>query len=190
MGSDSLKFEYFIYPALKELANARDPERRLQLRALIAANIYSPELLNTPVEGLDVDQLLALLSPEPEKSDEDLIIDSFIEKFGKPGQKELDSPLLPDTAEGLLPQDKTVLDTPVAQENDPKDQSSLPPRKEEKNVDDWLETVKKMVKNADYRGAIAFINEKYLNNPEKSIYFADQIRFIKKMMLNEERKSN
>ena len=51
-----------------------------------------------------------------------------------------------------------------------------------------LEDAKELVKKRDYEGALAIMEEIYLNNPKKSVYFADQIRFIRKMMINESKK--
>ena len=42
-----------------------------------------------------------------------------------------------------------------------------------------------MIKNGNYRKALQIITELSLNNPEKSIYFADQMRFLKKLIINE-----
>ncbi len=43
-----------------------------------------------------------------------------------------------------------------------------------------------MVKNKNYRKALEIITELSLNNPKKSIYFAYQIRFLKKLIKNQE----
>ena len=40
-------------------------------------------------------------------------------------------------------------------------------------------------KNHNYQPALEIIMQLNLNNPEKSIYFADQIRFLRKLILNE-----
>ena len=174
-----MEFKYFIYPALKELEAGATPERRHRLRAMIASNIYSPDLLKKPMEGLDIKDILSgKRQAKPGTTDNDLIIDSFIEKFGRPGQKEPDTPLLPPAEES--PQSDYF--SAISSQQEKKTE-------EPENESKWLENVKKLVKNADYEGAIAFIKENYLNNPEKSIYFADQIRFIKKMMLNERKKA-
>ncbi|MDE7179993.1 MAG: hypothetical protein K2N88_02185 [Muribaculaceae bacterium] len=44
-----------------------------------------------------------------------------------------------------------------------------------------------MVKNKNYRKALEIINELSLNNPKKSIYFAYQIRFLEKLIKNQEK---
>ena len=41
---------------------------------------------------------------------------------------------------------------------------------------------KMMIKNGNYQKAIEIITEISLNNPKKSVYFADQIRFLKKLI--------
>ena len=43
---------------------------------------------------------------------------------------------------------------------------------------------KLMIKNGNYAKALEIIETLYLNNPEKSVYFADQIRFLRKLILN------
>lgn len=42
-----------------------------------------------------------------------------------------------------------------------------------------------MIKNGNYRKALEIITDLSLNNPEKSIYFADQMRFLRKLIINE-----
>lgn len=47
--------------------------------------------------------------------------------------------------------------------------------------------VKVLVKNRNYSKAIELFRPE-LENPEKSIYFADQIRFLRKLIINENKK--
>ncbi len=44
---------------------------------------------------------------------------------------------------------------------------------------------KVMIKNGNYSKALEIITELNLKNPKKSIYFADQIRFLKKLIANQ-----
>ncbi|HBC20619.1 MAG TPA: hypothetical protein DC009_00615 [Porphyromonadaceae bacterium] len=45
-----------------------------------------------------------------------------------------------------------------------------------------------MIKNRNYSKALEIIQAISLNNPEKSAYFADQIRFLKKLIINDNNK--
>lgn len=45
-----------------------------------------------------------------------------------------------------------------------------------------------MIKNGNYEKALEIITQLSLNNPKKNIYFADQIRFLKKLILNKSKK--
>ncbi len=47
-----------------------------------------------------------------------------------------------------------------------------------------------LIKNHDYEGALEIIMHLSLNNPKKSIYFADQIRFLRKLILNQSKQNN
>ena len=44
-----------------------------------------------------------------------------------------------------------------------------------------------MIKKGNYRKAMEIITELSLNNPKKSIYFADQMRFLQKLIANQEK---
>ena len=46
-----------------------------------------------------------------------------------------------------------------------------------------------MIKNGNYRKALEIITELSLKNPKKSIYFADQMRFLHKLIENQDRKA-
>lgn len=45
-----------------------------------------------------------------------------------------------------------------------------------------------MIKNHNYTKALEIISDLHLKNPEKSVYFADQIRFLRKLIVNESKK--
>jgi hypothetical protein len=44
-----------------------------------------------------------------------------------------------------------------------------------------------MIKNGNYTKALEIITELNLANPKKSVYFADQIRFLKKLIINQQK---
>jgi len=46
------------------------------------------------------------------------------------------------------------------------------------------------IKNHNYQSALEIIQRLILINPEKSIYFADQIRFLRKLIVNEAKKQH
>ena len=48
----------------------------------------------------------------------------------------------------------------------------------------------KLIINQQYKEAIEIIERRNLNNPKKNIYFADQIRFLKKLMTISKNKNN
>ena len=56
------------------------------------------------------------------------------------------------------------------------------------SLDVIMERVKFLVKNRNYDEALQIMEAFYLNNPKKSVYFADQIRFLRKLKLNESKK--
>lgn len=47
---------------------------------------------------------------------------------------------------------------------------------------------KVMIKNGNYTKALEIISDLSLSNPQKMIYFADQIRFLKKLIINQKYK--
>ena len=57
------------------------------------------------------------------------------------------------------------------------------PRHKEPELSETLAKV--MIKNGNYSKALEIITELNLKNPKKSIYFADQIRFLKKLIANQ-----
>lgn len=56
---------------------------------------------------------------------------------------------------------------------------------EKKPVSPEEMSLSELVGNGLYADAIEIIERRSLNNPEKSIYFASQIRFLRKLMINE-----
>ena len=169
-----MKYPYFVYPALVELKQNPTPEKAAELKKFIAVNVGDTETLARLIGNLDEDINNFYPDQMAVQLTTDDTIDSFIEKFGK-------------SASGGETVDSILSDAHVASDYftaDKREKPETPPELPE----DPMEKVKKMVKNRDYEGAVEIMESIYLNNPKKSIYFADQIRFIRKMMINERKK--
>lgn len=96
-----------------------------------------------------------------------------------------------DPADSFYPSEKpeatsteTTIDTFIEKFSKPKR------RKREEPEQYSMEDVKNLVKNKEYARALCIMEQFYLNNPKKSVYFADQIRYIRKLMFNEQSKNN
>lgn len=195
-------YPYFIYPAIVELKTCKDPERIARLKEFIATNVGEREALYALIGDPDDNLKKFYHSSGDSRRSEDASIDSFIAKFGGSSlsadiplfQEEITlSPLLSDNSTRT---EKISEESPLSDDissekvasptEDKKTQSEV--IKEEQNGENELERVKILVKNRKYEEALAIMEDFYLNNPKKSVYFADQIRFIRKMMLNERKK--
>ncbi len=197
------KYPYYILPDIKALAAERDPERIRLHRRRIAANIGDPDALRAILGDATEDfQDFYGTSALPSLSTADTI-DSFLERFGKREEdaREDEEPLVPvappaiDYASILekeaeeigeladIPADSTLgaIDAFLSQQPAPRIKPKKEPKEDEKPS--LTESFAKiMIKNGNYKRALEIITEISLNNPEKSIYFADQIRFLKKVI--------
>ena len=131
---------------------------------------------------------------KPELSTEDTI-DEFIGKFGGknapkaeiPEEVPIEAPAV-DYASQLLqmeeapmPEDDTasLLDSFLKPEQAP---APKPIENPAEPVIGEQALVKIMVKNGNYQKALEIITELNLKNPKKSVYFADQMRFLQKLI--------
>ena len=95
-----------------------------------------------------------------------------------------------DPADGFYPTEQPVATSTESTIDTFIEKFSKPKRKKREEPEEYsMEDVKNLVKNKEYARALDIMEQFYLNNPKKSVYFADQIRFIRKLMLNEQSKS-
>ncbi len=195
-------FPYYIIPDIEALAYERDPELLRRHRRRIAANVGDPDALKSILGEASEDfQDFYGISSRPVLTTADTI-DSFLEKFGSkmeimeeaeehipvtPPAIDYASILEKEEAESgtpsLLTADDTLgaIDAFLSQQPAPRIKPKKSPKEEEKPS--LTESFAKiMIKNGNYKRALEIITQISLNNPEKSIYFADQIRFLKKVI--------
>lgn len=172
---DLNKHPYFIYPLVMALREgAVDKEEVARLRRIIAANVGDIPSLRI-ILGIDSEEFAGFY-PDMEKTTISTVdtIESFLSKFGNPN-----APIPPVAAE------ITGSTLQEAEENSPTTTSGdFSENISPKPVISEIEA-RKMIKNHNYQRALEIIMQLSLNNPEKSIYFADQIRFLRKLILNE-----
>ncbi len=195
------RFPYYVIPDIEALAVERDPERLRLHRRRIAACIGDPDALRAILGDASEDfQDFYGTSDLPTLSTADTI-DSFLEKFGSADKESESQPAVPiapapvaDYAAMLekempddelkdIPADATLgaIDAFLNQNPVMRGKPKKDPKEAEKPS--LTESFAKiMIKNGNYSRALEIITEISLNNPEKSIYFADQIRFLKKVI--------
>lgn len=149
-----MKYPFYIVPAVEEYRSL-DPnsEEAKKLGRKIAANVGDYASLRL-ILGIDPPEF-AKFYPDMETntpSTEDTI-DSFLDKFG--------AGLTDSLTYGSSESGYVLADTQAE--------------------DEVMPTFSDMIKGKRYSEALEFIESQNLNNPEKSIYFAHQIRFLKKL---------
>lgn len=206
-------YPYFAYAALKAIPLAPGKKERDALRRIVAVNIGDPadirEILSLNSESL-ADFYPDTLPPHLDTFD---TIDSFITHYGeRPSRPEADNsyadsiecdafPLhvsptgasLPDVADspGDAPADSTssAIDAflKAVPPPQPKRPKKLPPTEESPALTESFAKI--LIKNQNYTKALQIIEDLNLKNPEKSVYFADQIRFLKKLIINQSKQN-
>lgn len=184
------RYPYFIQPWLDELPGA-DPDRRKTLVRRIAAAVGPADALRTSL-GIDPDEFRDFYNDaHGPVLDTESTIDSFLDRFSKEGAPD------PEDIPEEVPLQAPAVDYAASMLGDSDVPESLPdddtsallngflpkqPPKPELSIS----LAKAMVKNGNYRKAIDIITEINLKNSKKSIYFADQIRFLQKLILTQE----
>ena len=146
---------YYIIPAVEEYLKS-DPAspRARKLRTLICANIGDKDAL-AGIFGTD--ETLEEMPPKTSSETESMKkIDSFLEKFGTKTPASCN--------QGYVLEKETWAGSA------------------EKTSDPFQKEMSRLIKARRYQDALKLIETQNLNNPQKSIYFAHQIRFLKKLI--------
>ncbi|MDE7096301.1 MAG: hypothetical protein K2O47_02285 [Muribaculaceae bacterium] len=198
------RFPYYVIPDIEALYTEKDPALLRMHRRRVAAIIGDPDAVRAILGDASEDfKDFYGASELPRLSTADTI-DSFLEKFGggdggvRGEEVEETVPVMPaaidyasmlesemkgDGSIEFVAEDATsgAIDAFLSKNPAPR----VKPKKDPKEVEKPSLTegfAKIMIKNGNYRRALEIITEISLNNPEKSIYFADQIRFLKKVI--------
>ncbi len=192
-----VKYPYFALPQIKALDSVSNPEERETLRRRIAMTAGDETAAHRLVGAIpeEFNSFYPDMTP-PALSTSDTI-DTFLSKYGKstPAANE-EIPIAPpaidyastflerDESEGT-PADSTtsIIDSFLKTTDSTPREKSAPKESGATALTESLARV--MIKNHNYRKALEIIMELNLKNPEKNIYFADQIRFLKKLIINE-----
>lgn len=175
-----LEGEQYIYPGIEEdkkegkspLSPDDDGDRTLSLIEHYLEEKPREPKPSTPI-NYATDYVAYLLQQDEEnpveasqpKSHSDELIDGFIRDNGE-------FKLTPDSPYDKMPEPKGP-DMSLSQDDE----------------GCFTETLAKIyIKQHRYSKALEIIRKLYLKNPKKNIYFADQIRFLEKLIINEKQK--
>ncbi len=164
---------YFILPDIEALSDCDNADARQRLLRRIAINV-GDAAARERIEGLsEADAALFATDTRLDRPSTEDAIESFLSRFGMSGEASGDADALSVApAVDYL----TLLALEEKQARDTEEEA-------EKNV----QYAKMLIKNGDYQAAYQIIEELNLKNPEKSIYFADQMRFLRKLILLKEK---
>lgn len=198
-------YPYFTLPFVRQLRDTSDPDKRRSLKMRLAACIGDRDTLAILLGEEPED--FAAFYPDQRKPEltTDATIESFLDRFGdrlethaEGGMVPVEAPAVdyasmlereqPDLPTTLCPGDPTadVLENFFGRTSSaaPKEQTSqreeTPRPSDPPTLTESLARI--MIKNHNYSKALEIIEALSLNNPEKSIYFADQIRFLRKLI--------
>ena len=193
------KYPYFIVPTVEALKSGElDEEQAEEARRFVAANVGDIPSLRLML-GLDPEEFAEfypdLLPQTPSTAD---TIDSFLSYFGNSdaptprAAAEIPEEEAPDETASAIDSFLSSVPSPALPKNVrelEKAAEEIPAEVPEK-APATENLARELIKKHEYQGALQIIQQLLLVNPEKSVYFADQIRFLKKLIVNEARKNN
>ena len=180
-----MKYPYYIVPQVEEY-RCLDPnsEEARKLGRIIAANVGDYAALRL-ILGIDPPEF-AKFYPDMETTTPSTMdtIDTFLDKFGGdlPDNLTLGTGLSGYVLEEEPEREETDKFENQAEYNLLEDKTDIV---NDEDVEGSQDTLSNLIKGKRYETAIQFIENQNLNNPEKSIYFAHQIRFLKKLIAME-----
>ena len=157
--------------------------------ALLEKLIFNPTPDYATMLAKEVDETPLDDPAESEAGSQDALINAFIarsvetpESLPEPTADDVE----PETA-AAQPEETPAVETPEAPAV--KETPAAEPRPETPKNSLFSESLAKIyIKQRRYDKAYEIIHSLSLNFPEKSIYFADQLRFLKKLILNQQQK--
>ena len=196
-----MNYPYFINPDIDALPSA-DAEERTRLEKHIAACVGDESALKAIFDSAREQSLKISANSKTEKSKKEL--PPIVPVINYVAMLEQEEPITDNTAESdetadridaflnAMPQKgakRKVHEIKSESKPESKPESKQETKQESKKEEsrELPEALfKMMVKNKNYAKALEIINELSLNNPKKSVYFAYQIRFLKKLIKNQE----
>lgn len=174
------KYPYYVVPFIEEYRKTDvNSEEGKKLCRIIAANIGDRKVLRR-ILGMDSQQIDKICSDETKSLSTFEAIDSFLEKFGKKPEEPVKE-LLKDIPSG---QEEYVTEDNFEEgDNDEvKGAKNAEESEEIKEEETDRNTLRHLILERKYEEALEIIERQNLNNKEKNIYFADQIRFLRKLI--------
>ena len=152
-----------------------------QEEALLERLIFNPTPDYSSLLAREEEQSMPSLPADPSDKSQDALINAFILKHK-------------DDESSLLPREEPVkaMDDAPQAETYPEPESDAPRHTPSQAPDTAYDSslseslAKIYIRQKRYDKAFEIIHTLRLNNPKKSAYFADQLRFLKKLMLNRE----
>ncbi|MDL2222589.1 tetratricopeptide repeat protein [Bacteroidales bacterium OttesenSCG-928-M11] len=203
----------FLYTLnLKELRDSRFSSElrktacclnnRERLFLLLEKDSFSPDLINRleqieeSASGSSFDLIDLFLRDKPQETDSlkliersDVVAADYVSLLSSDLPEEKGDDYSPmqhqDAIDRFLEKDKTEPIRIELKEEDTSEEDKLPDLDNFEEESFFSETLAKIyLKQKKYDKALEIIRQLYLRNPEKNRYFADQIRFLEKLIIN------